>query len=380
MNSPYLLGVQPEFDATDAGTTAFSPELQRQFNARAKELNILPIKVTPHYGRLVQEEFQALGRGGGPLYRVVYPTPERLEVQIGHEVPDFVEDQSNMPPGLSNVLIHKYRQRALFLVTDRCVGHCMYCFRQDVLTDIHGNPLPPLEERLDRVIDYLARTPEVSELILSGGDPLNIPLRHLTRLFERLASETAVTEIRVHSRNLVFAPHVVTDKVAELLGRYRTRIYIHVVHPYEIEERMEAVTKQLQDAGVRTYSQFPIMRGINDHVEVLERLLRRLDDLRANPINLFIPDPINYSATFRIPMRRLLGLMDGLYWTTSSWANGVRLVLDTPIGKVRREDMSGWDEANGRITFRRQGKEVVYHDFPAELDQPGELDTLLWKG
>jgi lysine 2,3-aminomutase len=380
VNSPYFPEILHAFNAKAEGEGVFAPELLGQFNARAKELNVLPIKVTPHYGKLVQEEFKALGRSGGPLYRVVYPTPERLEVQISHEVPDFVEDLTNMPSGLANVLIHKYEHRVLFLVTDRCVGHCMYCFRQSVLTDSHGNPLPPLDERLDRVVDYLARSPAISELILSGGDPLNIPFHHLTRLFERLAGETAVTDIRVHSRNLIFAPQVITSKVAELLGKYRVRFYIHVVHPYEIEEKMESATKGLQDAGVRTYSQFPILRGINDHVQVLERLLRKLDDLRANPVNLFIPDPINYSATFRIPMRRLLQLMDNLYWSTGSWINGVRLTLDTPIGKVRREDIVAWDEKSGQITFQRQGKQVLYHDFPVEMDQPGDLDTLLWRG
>jgi len=355
-------------------------EVRQQFNAQAKVLNILPIKVTSHYEKLVQEEYATLGHTGGPLYRVVYPTSDRLEIRAPHEVPDFVEDRTNMPPGLSKVLIHKYRRRALFMVTDKCAGHCMYCFRQDVLTDSHGNKLPALEERLDNVVDYLAEHPQISELILSGGDPLNVPFRHLKGLFDRLVEETEVTDIRIHSRNLVFAPKVVTDKVAELLGQHQARVYIHVVHPYEIGEEMVTVIKRLQNAGVRTYSQFPILRGINDHVKVLEKLLRRLDDLRANPINVFIPDPISYSATFRIPMDRLLGLMDQLYWTTSSWTNGVRLVLDTPIGKVRREDIASWDREMGQIIFQREGKDVIYHDFPEALDEPSQLETLLWKG
>lgn len=356
-------------------------ELLKQFNAKARELNILPIKVTPHYAKMVQEEYRVLGQSGGPLYRVVYPTPERLELQIAHdETPDFVEDKSNMPQGLANVLIHKYNQRALFLVTEKCVGHCMYCFRQDVLTDIHGNPLPPIEERLDQVVSYLIEHPHISELILSGGDPLNISFRHLSYLFERLSKETQITDIRVHSRNLVFAPHVVSDKVAELLGQYQTRVYIHVVHPYEIEKELVKAIKRLQKAGVRTYSQFPILRGINDHIQVLEKLLRRLDDLQANPINVFVPDPINYSATFRIPLKRLFHLTDQLFWTTASWTSSVRLVLDTPIGKVRREDIVAWDEKTGQITFQREGQMITYCDFPTELDTPGKLDTLLWKG
>ena len=178
----------------------------------------------------------------------------------------------------------------------------------------------------------------------------------------------------------MFAPSVVSEEVASLLGQHRVRIYIHVVHPYEIDEPMVAVIKRLQAAGVRTYSQFPILRGINDHVQVLTALLRKLDALRSNPINLFIPDPISYSASFRVPLKRLFRLVDELYWTTGSWTNGVRLVLDSPVGKVRREDIVSWDEGNGRVVFQRQGKNVVYHDFPAELDKPGELATLLWRG
>ncbi|MCI5177961.1 MAG: 4Fe-4S cluster-binding domain-containing protein [Candidatus Electrothrix sp. AW3_4] len=357
-----------------------SAELLQQFNSKAKELNILPIKVTPHYKKLVQEEYEALGQKNGPLYRAVYPSEERLNIQVSHEVPDFVEDKTNMPDGLSNVLIHKYHQRALFLVTDKCSGHCMYCFRQDVLTDIYGNPLPPLEDRIERTIQYLNQHPEITEIILSGGDPLNIPFRNLSYLFEQLKQQTSITDIRIHTRNLVFAPQIVTDQVIELLGTYHARIYLHVIHPYEIEEKMTDVVRRLQDAGVRTYSQFPILRGINDHVQVLEKLMRKLDELRTNPINVFIPDPINYSATFRIPMKRLLGLMDELYWSTGSWTNAVRLVLDSPIGKVRREDIASWNEESGEIVFKRQGKDVIYHDFPADLDHPGELDTLLWKG
>jgi lysine 2,3-aminomutase len=361
-------------------TKIFTPEQIQQFNVKAKELNVLPIKVTPHYKKLLQEEHDVLGHCGGPLSRVVYPVSDRLEIRTPHEVPDFVEDKTNMPAGLDNVLIHKYRCRALFLVTDRCIGHCMYCFRQDVLTDIQGNPLPPLEGRINGVVNYLKQHPEISELILSGGDPLNIPFKHLEDLLERLSQETKVTDIRIHSRNLVFGPQVVSDKVAELLGKHRVRIYIHVVHPYEIEEKMTGVIKLLQDAGVRTYSQFPILRGINDHVLVLAKLLRKLDDLRSNPINLFIPDPISYSASFRVPLKRLFQLIDQLYWTTSSWTNGVRLVLDTPIGKVRREDIVSWNEQTGEVIFQREGRDVIFHDFPAELDKPGDLATLLWKG
>jgi lysine 2,3-aminomutase len=256
----------------------------------------------------------------------------------------------------------------------------MYCFRQDVLADLHSQSLPALEQKLEGVVDYLAEHPQVSEVILSGGDPLNVPLRYLEQVLHRLKTETAVQDIRVHTRNVVFAPQVLSEDVCALLGHYRVRVYLHVVHPYELAGEVTEGIHRLHGRGVRTYSQFPILRGINDHVAVLEKLLRALDALQANPINVFIPDPISYSAAFRISLQRLLRLMDELYWTTSSWTNGVRLVLDTPIGKVRREDVVAWDEEARVVTFQREGKNVTYHDFPEELDVPGQLTTLLWKG
>lgn len=351
----------------------------QQFNTEANRLNILPIKVTPHYQRLVDAELATLGQPGGPLYRVVYPDPERLLLRAPHEVPDFVEDRTNMPADLHNVLIHKYRQRALFLVTDRCAAHCMYCFRQDVLSAMHAQTLPAMQQKLDAVIDYLQEHPQIREVILSGGDPLNVSLRYLEQILSRLTQETAVRDIRVHTRNVVFAPRVLSEEVCRLLGAYQARLYLHVVHPYELTPEVTEGVARLQQYGVRTYSQFPILRGINDHVAVLEELLRALDALRANPINVFIPDPISYSASFRMPLTRLLRLMDQLYWETSSWTNGVRLVLDTPVGKVRREDIVAWDRATGVVTFAREGNLVTYHDFPEELDVPGDPDLLLWK-
>jgi hypothetical protein len=85
---------------------------QKQFNEQARKHGILTIKVPPHYKQLVDEEIKVLGRIEGPLYRAVYPTKDRMVVKIDHEVPDFVEDRTNMPRDLENVLVHKYYNRA----------------------------------------------------------------------------------------------------------------------------------------------------------------------------------------------------------------------------------------------------------------------------
>lgn len=360
-------------------TKAIDETLVKAYNDRAVPLGLLPIKVPPSYDRLVQEEVEALGFTGGPLYRIVYPVLRRLDTRSVHEVPDYVEDRTNMPSGLEGMFIHKYRNRALFLVTDKCAGHCMYCFRQDVISDLQKRAAPSLEEKIRRVVDYLAAHPEVRELILSGGDPLNVPLHYLEHILAAVRALNPQIRIRVHSRNVIFAPRLVSEPVCRLLGAYRVRVYLHVVHPYELTDDVTDAIGRMQAHGVRTYSQFPILRGVNDHVAVLKKLLESLDDLHVHPINLFIPDPINYSAPFRISLDRLLGLMDELYWNTSSWINGVRLVMDTPVGKVRREDITNWNRETGVVTFQREGQGIVYHDFPKHLDVPGRLETLLWR-
>jgi lysine 2,3-aminomutase len=360
----------------DLSKIATSKEAEASFNALASSQGMLPVKVTPYYRALVQEEMATSGRTGGPLYRTVFPVAEKLVVVPEQEVPDFVEDRTNMPVGLRNVAVHKYPNRLLFLITERCVGHCMYCFRQDVMTE--SRAAPPTD-RLDALIGYLGAHPEIDEVILSGGDPMSLPFRQLEETLRRLRSETSIQHLRIHTRNMAFAPSQFSPRLAELLGRNRVRVYLHLVHPYEVTPQVRAAVANLRRAGVRLRSQFPILRSINDHPRVLSLLLETLEELEAPAVNLFVPDPISYSSAFRVPMRRLHELMDQLYWSTGSWLNGVRLVLDTPAGKVRREDIVAWDEARGEITYRRQERTVLYRDFPMTSDVPGELDLLLWK-
>jgi lysine 2,3-aminomutase len=354
-------------------------EFLNQFAEVAKRENLLPLRVTPYYQKLVEEELAVLKNTNGPIYKVVYPTPERLKVRAPGEVKDFVEDRDNMPEGLGDMVLRKYRNRLLFLITDKCAAHCMYCFRQDVLAEQHERDVPTFDTKLGRLIQYLQARPEVEEVIFSGGDPLNVPLRMLRASLERISRETSVTNFRLHTRNAAFAPKAFTPEACRLLGDYNVRLVLHMVHPYEIRDEAVAVIKSVQSFGVRCYSQFPVLRGINDHAAVLERLLRRLDELGVRPLSLFIADPINYSASFRIPLARLFSIMDELNWRTSAWINSVRLVLDSPIGKVRREDISGWDKEAGVVTFSRDGEQVVYPDFPQEFDEQGDLQTLLWK-
>jgi len=105
-----------------------------------------------------------------------------------------------------------------------------------------------------------------------------------------------------------------------------------------------------------------------------------LDELHVRNLSIFMPDPINYSASFRLTLNRAFALMDELSLQQPSWINSTRLVLDTPYGKVRRENIADGPDGNGDAVFVRDGHRINYRDFPAQLDNPGKLSILLWKG
>jgi len=356
-------------------------ELNAAYNALALKEGLLPIKVAPFYQKKIEEEVQGLGHRGGPLHRSVYPTEERMTVRAPGEVSDFVDDRENMPKGLRDTAVKKYRNRVLFFPTDTCIGHCQYCFRQDVLTELHGHDseIPAGNGKVDKLIAYLAEHPEVKEVILSGGDPMTLPFSRLEDTLQRLRTDAGIRNIRIHTRSLVYSPAIFKPEMIRLLAEAGVRLVMHSVHPYELCEEVEDYIRQLRSAGVRLYNQFPVLRKVNDHPKVLERHLEKLDGLGVRNLSIFIPDPIKYSASFRIRLKRLFSIMDTLNWSTSSWVNSTRIVLDTHYGKVRREDLKSYNEQSGIAIFEREGHQIPYPDFPEALDEPGELSTLLWK-
>lgn len=354
-------------------------DLLDRYAELARRERLLPVRVTSVYRHLVTEELEALNHTDGPLYRVAYPTAERLDLRVRGEVADFVDDRSNMPAEAEGVVIRKYPDRLLFLITDQCAGHCLYCFRQDVLSDQKAAEALIFEHRLERLLAYLQRAPEVGEVILSGGDPLNVTFEHLKTTFARITSETQVRALRVHTRNVIFAPTSLSDRTCGLLASHDVRLVIHVVHPYELHPEAIRVLKRAVSTGVRCFAQFPILRGVNDHATVLTELLRRLEDLRVRPLTMFIPDPVNYSAVYRLSLQRLLAIIREIHCSTPAWINAVRVVLDTPVGKVRPEDIVEWNRRDGIVVFRRGDHLIRYPDFPEDLDIPGDIATMLWR-
>lgn len=350
-----------------------SDSLREQYNKLVEKNRLLPIKITDFYMKKVIEEVDNIGING-PLCRSVIPTKERIEIKTSKETRDYVEEYKHMPVEGADYIIQKYQDRLIFIITDICCSHCQYCFRTYNLTGFQQSNLKSTIENKVKVLkEYLSKHNEIKEVILSGGDPLSIGYENLKYTFEELKN----LNIRIHTRAIVYDPKVFKKKIITLLKKYQVRLVFHINHPYEICEIVENKIKELDKNGIRMYAQFPLLRGINDNAKVLQILLEKMDDLHIRPISIFIPDPISYSATFRIDFDRIMKIQDELNWSTPSWINSVRFTLDTTLGKVRRENIVA---RKGKIiTFERENKRVDYYDLDDGIDCETELSTLLWK-
>lgn len=350
-----------------------SEEIEKKYNELVIKDRLLPIKITEFYKKKIVEEVNAIGIGG-PLYKSVLPTNERMSTKTSVETRDYVEEYKHMPVEGADYIIQKYKERVLFIITDVCFAHCQYCFRTYNLTGFQRSNLKStIENKVNILKKYLSNHDEITEIILSGGDPLSLGYDSLKFVLEQLSNYN----IRIHTRAIVYEPSVFTDEIIDLIREHNVRLVFHINHPYEICEIVENKIIQFDKKGIKMYAQFPLLRGINDHYKVLSILLEKLDDLHIRPISIFIPDPIAYSASFRIRFDRIKKIQDELNWSTPSWINSVRFTLDTTLGKVRRENIVSKD--GNLIIFEREGNNVEYYDLDDELDIPSPIEKLLWK-
>lgn len=358
--------------------------INKEYETLRTENRLLPIKVSGFYKKLVDEEVQTLGHREGPLHRIVYPSHEKITQSQDYEVNDFVDDRTNMPEESHQSFIHKYKNRVLFLPISHCIANCMYCFRQDVLeekeTTSKGEKRDVFQEETDTLVEYLKSNFHVMEVILSGGDPIMLPARKLEEFYERLSSETHVRDFRFHTRGLVFNPKSFTEKHMQVFKKYKVRIVHHITHPYELCDENKVIIKQLNEFEIRQYNQFPILRKINDHVDLLVRFMKELDELHIRNLSIYFPDPVKFSSAFRINFKRLFNLIDSFNHSTPSWINATRFCQDSVHGKVRYEDLVEYNESEGYALFEREGNVIKVPDHPVALDDPGQLETLLWKG
>ena len=262
---------------------------------------------------------------GQALLRMVLPDPVELrEDSCGLEDP-LAEEEHSPVFGL----VHRYRDRALLLVTTLCASYCRFCTRKRLA----GRGWAMLsEEQLDDVCGYLKAHPEVREVLLSGGDPLVLPDEVLDRVLARLRAVPSVKVLRLGTRVPAVLPERIDSSLAEMLARHGPLYVVtHFNHPRELDGKAREALALLADAGLPLANQTVLLAGVNDDLETLTELCARLEENRVRPYYLHLMDRTQGTGHFRVGLERALELAQGLRRNLGGLAVPL-LMVDLPGG------------------------------------------------
>ncbi len=284
-------------------------------------LRTYPMAITPYYLSLLDPADE-----NDPLRRQCFPDPRELNFSLGG-VEDPLDEERDMPvPGL----IHRYPDRCLAIVTGTCAVYCRHCNRKRMWrTEKPGRT----RERLQAMVDYVARTPALREVIVSGGDPLLISERLLDWFLGALRAIPHVEVLRIGSRAPVTLPMRITPELCAMLKRHRPLWFnTQFNHAREITKESARACEMLLEAGIPVGNQSVLLRGVNDDYESMRDLLYGLERISVRPYYLFQCDPVRGTDHFRAEIWTGMEIMERL-WRNISGLCLPRYVLDCPGGR-----------------------------------------------
>lgn len=266
-----------------------------------------------------------------PIRKLIIPNQGELKEYGDWDASD--EESNYVVPGCQ----HKYRTTALLLVSDVCGAYCRYCFRKRLFREnTHETSL-----EIDEGLDYIRTHAEITNVLLTGGDPLVLSARRIRSILNQLADIPHIRIVRFGSKLPVFQPmriyedNELLDAFANFTNQGKT-IYVvtHINHPREMTEEAHRCFRALHDAGVIMVNQTPILRGINDHPAVLAELLDQLSWAGVTPYYFFINRPVIGNADFVVPLKRVYDIVEQAKAQTSGLGKRVRLVMSHTSGKI----------------------------------------------
>jgi lysine 2,3-aminomutase len=278
------------------------------------------VDITPYFASLINAEDPH-----DPVRKQVIPTADEIVPFTGMMEDSLAEDRHSPVPGL----VHRYPDRVLMLVTTQCASYCRYCTRSRIVGDPSANFS---HHDFDLQIDYLKKTPQVRDVLLSGGDPLTLAPKILEELLSRLREIPHIEIIRIGTRVPVFMPMRVTPELTSMLEKYHPLwMNIHVNHPNEISADLAAACDKLSRAGIPLGNQSVLLAGINDCPHIQRQLVQDLVRIRVRPYYLYQCDLVEGAGHFRTPVAKGVEIIEALRGHTSGYAIPT-FVVDAPGG------------------------------------------------
>ncbi len=308
----------------------------------------LALAITPYFFSLIDpaDEFC-------PIRWQVIPRIEETHTASWEMTDPCGEDSHSPVPGL----VHRYPDRVLFLVTDRCASYCRYCTRSRLVSNASGYDFHP---EFERQIDYIRRNPSVRDVLLSGGDPLLFSDEKLEYLLSRLHEIPHVEFLRLGTRIPVFLPQRITPALCAMLKKYHPLfISIHSNHPRELTTEVRDALGRLADAGIPLGNQSVLLRHVNDDPAVMKLHVQKLLRCRVKPYYIYQCDLIAGSAHLRASVRQGLEMMENLRGHTTGYAVP-QYVIDAPGG-------GGKVPVNPDYVLNRNADRVVIRNYEGKI-------------
>ena len=306
-----------------------------------------PMRITRYYLRLIKEP-------GDPIWRQC--VPDLCELKEDHLSADPLNEEGLSPaPGL----IHRYPDRVVLLVSSTCPTLCRFCMRKPQMRCGLS-----MNNFIEPGLEYINERPGIRDVILSGGDPLLLSDEVLEHILSRLRKIHHVEMVRINTRTPVTLPERVTLRLCQRLKRYHP-LYVntHFNHPSEVTPEAEEACARLADAGIPLGNQTVLLKGVNDDLATMKRLMQKLLTVRVRPYYIHQMDLVQGTGHFRAPVEQGLKIMAGLRGHTSGMATPY-YVIDLPGGKGKVPILPDDVKRQGQTFFLRNylGEVVEYPD------------------
>jgi lysine 2,3-aminomutase len=316
------------------------------------------VDITPYFASLMDPDDLH-----DPIRKQVIPTDAELVPFTSMMEDSLAEDKHSPVPGL----VHRYPDRVLMLVTTQCASYCRYCTRSRIV----GDPSAQFSRTdYDAQIDYIARTPQVRDVLLSGGDPLVLAPKLLESLIARLRDIPHVEIVRIGSRVPVFLPMRVDQEFCDMLAKYHpVWMNIHVNHPNEATLELAEACGRLARAGVPLGNQSVLLAGVNDSVHIQRELVHKLVMMRVRPYYLYQCDLVEGAGHFRTSVSKGVEIIEGLRGHTSGYAVP-HYIIDAPGGGGKIPVMPNYvlSQAPGKVVLRNYEGFITTYSEPTDYD------------
>ena len=307
-----------------------------------KTLQTLRMAITPYYISLIDPN-----NPDCPVRKQAVPTGKETYQSPADLLDPLPEDEDSPVPGLT----HRYPDRVLLLITDMCSMYCRHCTRRRFAGQKDGESAI---DRIDKAIEYIAKTPQVRDVLLSGGDSLCVSDERLEYIISRVRAIPHVEIIRLGSRTPVVCPQRITDDLVNMLKKYHpVWLNTHFNHPQEVTKEAAEACAKLANAGIPLGNQTVLLRGVNDCVNTMKKLMHELVKMRVRPYYIYQCDLSMGIEHFRTPVSKGIEIIEGLRGHTSGYAVPT-FVVDAPGGGGKTPVMPQYviSQAPGKVVLR----------------------------